>query len=496
MSKTISVSTLMEQSGVSFGTSGVRGLVVDMSDEVCWVYTTAFLQALTHLKAGDEIGIAGDLRSSSQRIMSAVAQAITDKGFKAINYGTIPSPAIALYGLHQNCPTIMVTGSHIPDDRNGIKFNKADGEILKADEEQIRAQVVEILAEKFSEEGSLLTVTALSEFNNAAEQHYIQRFINFFPKNCLQGKRIGLYEHSSVSRDCLKVILTILGADVTSLARSDIFVAVDTEAIRAEDVTLAKQWSEANQFDCLISTDGDGDRPLVGDENGVWLRGDIAGLLCAKYFNADAVVTPVSSNSALELSNYFTRTLRTRIGSPFVIEAMQQLAADAEIVIGYEANGGVLQGTEINKNGRILAALPTRDAAIVPLAILMLTLEKKTTISVLLDSLPQRFTVSDRLKAFPTDLSKKILAEMIASDNETNLINIEAKLGHIAGKPIAIDSTDGIRITFAKGHIIHFRPSGNAPELRCYHEADTEALAVQLNNDCMQLMRSWQPSSN
>ncbi len=496
MSKTISVSTLMEQSGVSFGTSGVRGLVADMSDKVCWVYTTAFLQTLTDLKAGDVIGIAGDLRRSSPQIMTAVAKAITDKGFKAVNYGTIPSPAIALYGLHLSCPTIMVTGSHIPDDRNGIKFNKAAGEILKADEEQIKAQVIEIPAEKFSDEGGLLNKPVLPEFNNTAEQHYIQRFINFFPKNCLQGKRIGLYEHSSVARDCLKIILTTLGAEVTSLARSNIFVAVDTEAIRAEDVILAKQWSEENQFDCLISTDGDGDRPLVGDENGVWLRGDIAGLLCAKYFNADAVVTPVSSNSALELSNYFSKTLRTRIGSPFVIEGMQKLAKDAEIVIGYEANGGVLQGTDINKNGQVLAALATRDAAIVPLAILMLTLEKQTTVSGLLAALPQRFTVSDRLKAFPTELSQKILSEMIAADNETNLINIEAKLGDIAGKPITINSTDGIRITFAKGHIIHFRASGNAPELRCYNEADTEVFAQQLNSDCMQLMRRWQQRSN
>ncbi len=494
--KSTSVSSLMEVSGVSFGTSGVRGLVVDMSDEVCWVYTTAFLQTLTQLRAGDEIGIAGDLRNSSEHIMAVVAQAITDKGFKAINYGMIPSPAIALYGLYQHCPTIMVTGSHIPDDRNGIKFNTANGEILKADEEKIRSQVVEIPVNKFSSDGCLLATAILTALDNTAEQHYIQRFINFFPENCLQGKRIGLYEHSSVARDCLKIILTTLGAEVTSLARSDVFVAVDTEAIRMEDIILAKQWVEEYQFDCLISTDGDGDRPLVSDENGVWLRGDIAGLLCAKYFNADAVVTPVSSNSALEHSDYFTQTLRTRIGSPFVIEAMQKLAKDSKIVIGYEANGGVLQGSDIHKHGQILAALPTRDAAIVPLAILMLTLEKQITISGLLASLPSRFTVSDRLKNFPTELSKRILTEMLAADNETNLTNIEAKLGKIAGKPLAVNNIDGVRITFANDNIIHFRASGNAPELRCYTEADNVVLAQQLNNDCMQLMRSWQSSAN
>jgi phosphomannomutase len=489
--KTISVSKLMQASGVSFGTSGVRGLVVDMSDEVCWIYTTAFLQTLTYLKAGAIVGLAGDLRYSSKRIMAVVAQAISDKGFTAMNYGHIPSPAIALYGLYSNCPTIMVTGSHIPDDRNGIKFNTATGEILKIDETKITEQQVAIPSGKFSNAGLLLTTPVLISVDNSAEQHYIQRFINFFPKNCLAGKRIGLYEHSSVARDCLKIILTQLGAEVTSLERSDNFVAVDTEAIRAEDIALAQQWIQQTPFDCLVSTDGDGDRPLVGDEKGEWLRGDIVGLLVAHYFKADAVVTPVSSNSALEKSHYFAQTLRTRIGSPFVIVAMQQLAKTADIVIGYEANGGVLQNSPIHLDGRTLAPLPTRDATIVPIALLMLTIERKTTLSELLTALPQRFTVSNRLKNFPHILSQNILAKMRDKDP---LAYIKEKFSDIAGNPIRVDHTDGVRITFESGHIIHFRASGNAPELRCYNEADTELSAQQLNAKCMQIMRQWQIS--
>ncbi|MCK5871517.1 MAG: phosphomannomutase [Methylococcales bacterium] len=496
LKNTISVSTLMEQSSVSFGTSGVRGLVANMTDEVCWVYTRAFLQTLTDLKAGDEIGIAGDLRNSTHSIMAVVAQAIIDSGFKAVNYGTIPTPAIALYGLYKNCPTIMVTGSHIPDDRNGIKFNKADGEILKADEINIRAQKVDIPNEKFSKEGQLITSAILPEQNPKAEQHYINRFVNFFPENCLQGQHIGLYEHSSVARDCLKIILTDLGANVTSLARSEQFVAVDTEAIRPEDIKLAKKWSQEHQFDCLISTDGDGDRPLVGDENGVWLRGDIAGLLCAYYLNSDAVVTPISSNSVLEASNYFTHTVRTRIGSPFVIEAMQELAKEAEIVMGYEANGGVLQGRDIHQNGKTLAALPTRDAIIVPLAILMLTLKKQTTIAGLVAVLPSRFTTSDRIKEFPNTLSQKILAEMVSADQKTNLKNMAIKLSSLDDIPFSINTTDGVRVTLASGDIVHFRASGNAPELRCYNEADSQEMAQQLNNDCMALMRQWQSAAH
>jgi phosphomannomutase len=42
----IKIDELMITSGVQFGTSGVRGLVVDMTDQVCWLYVTAFLQYL------------------------------------------------------------------------------------------------------------------------------------------------------------------------------------------------------------------------------------------------------------------------------------------------------------------------------------------------------------------------------------------------------------------------------------------------------------------
>lgn len=489
--KKISVAQLMANSGVQFGTSGVRGKVVDMTDEVCWVYTTAFLQHLA-LHSGATVGIAGDLRASTERIMQAVSAAVTDAGLTPVNFGRIPSPAIALYGLDNHIPTIMVTGSHIPEDRNGIKFNKADGEILKADEQQITAQEVVIPAGLFTFEGAFIHGISLPEYNDAANIHYIQRFINFFPEQCLKGKSIGLYQHSSVARQCLKTIFEQLGATVTVLAPSDSFVAVDTEAIRSEDIALAQQWAAQYRFDCIISTDGDGDRPLISDENGIWLRGDIAGILCARYFNADVVVTPVSSNSAVDLCGSFKKLVRTRIGSPYVIEAMNSAITPDNTVIGYEANGGFLTATPITQNGQTLSPLATRDAVIVPLAILMLAQKQNITISGLLRTLPARYTASDRLKAFPTELSHSILGQMQQEDNEANLRHVADLFSAIAGIPVAIDNTDGVRISFANGTVIHLRASGNAPELRCYTEADSEHAAQALNHACIAVMRTWQ----
>jgi len=422
--------------------------------------------------------------------MNAVAGACVEMGFKPVNCGYIPSPAVALFGLKHSMPTIMVTGSHIPDDRNGIKFNTKTGEILKHDEKLIRSQLVDVPVRLFSNEAELINKRYLPSEITDANEHYIQRFTNFFPKACLEGQNIGLYEHSSVSRDCLKVILERLGAKVTSLGRTNHFVSVDTEAIRPEDVVLAKEWSEEYKFDCIISTDGDGDRPLISDEKGNWLRGDVAGILCARYLNADIVVTPVSSNSAVEKSEWFEQVIRTRIGSPYVIEAMQQASSDDKTSVGYEANGGFLQHTPISVDDRTLSPLATRDAAIVPIAILLLASKREMTVSELLATLPQRYTFSDRLKDFPTKLSQTMLSKIVEGNEAANFETIRSFFPGLS-EPVKIDETDGIRITLATDEIIHLRPSGNAPELRCYTEADSEVLAQELNSSCIKIMKTW-----
>ncbi|MDQ6956615.1 MAG: hypothetical protein Q9M21_05395, partial [Mariprofundaceae bacterium] len=169
--KNIEISTLMQQSGVKFGTSGARGLVTDMSDEVCYAYTLAFIQHLQYindLQADSSIAIAGDFRSSTPKILAAVAMAIHDSGYTPVYCGFVPTPAIACYAMSQQIPCIMVTGSHIPDDRNGIKFYKSTGEILKGDEHSMCAQTVEIAHSCFDKHGNAYTPYTLPATINDA----------------------------------------------------------------------------------------------------------------------------------------------------------------------------------------------------------------------------------------------------------------------------------------------------------------------------------------
>jgi phosphomannomutase len=489
------IGDLMAESGVGFGTSGARGRVEAMTDRVCYAYTLGFLQHLFDsgaLAAGGEVGIAGDYRSSSGRIMAACAAAVGDAGCRVRHLGRIPSPALAAFGIAQGIPGLMVTGSHIPDDRNGIKFNLPGGEILKEDEAGIRAQAVALPAGRFDASGQLRDGAGLGHAEAAAWDAYVARYLGFFPAGCLSGMRVGLYEHSSVARDLLGTILLGLGAEVTRLGRSAVFLPVDTEAIRPEDIRLAREWAAGGAFDALVSADGDGDRPLVGDERGEWLRGDIAGPLCARYLGIRALATPVSSNTAVDRCGWFERVLRTRIGSPYVIAGMQDLLASGPgPVAGYEANGGFLTASDIVRDACVLSALPTRDAAVVALAILCLARERGQRVSALAAELPARYTHSDRIEDFPAEVSQARLAALTSGDPGRDCAAVEAVFGARFGPVAGLDTTDGLRIAFQSGEIAHLRPSGNAPELRAYTEADSPERAAEMNRVCLEVLGDW-----
>lgn len=462
MAALLNSSTLIAEGGVAFGTSGARGLVVDFTPEVCAAFTHAFIAVMRKEFDVKQMALAIDNRPSSPAMAQACAAALLQAGIEPVYFGVVPTPALAYQSMQDKMPCIMVTGSHIPFDRNGLKFYRPDGEISKADELAILAANVQ-----FAPLPSLPELTIRPE----AARSYCERYSSLFATDLLAGKRIGIYEHSSAGRDLYAPLLRQLGAEVVSLERSDEFVPIDTEAVGEEDKAKARSWSEQYQLDAIFSTDGDGDRPLVADENGDWLRGDILGLLCADALGIEAVAIPVSCNTAVASSGRFAKVALTKIGSPYVIAEFAELAKSYGRIAGFEANGGFLLGSDIELAGKPLAALPTRDA-VLP-ALMLLAAAGKGAISPLVAALPQRFTHSDRIKDFPTARSQEILTAAKADPQA-----LLAKLGFDDAKVAGVDTTDGLRMTLADGRIVHLRPSGNAPELRCYAEADSVEVAL------------------
>jgi phosphomannomutase len=461
---------ILTNSGIQFGTSGARGLVEQFTDQVCAAFTLAFLSVMKQEFSVERVALGIDRRPSSPSMAAACAAAAADLGVTVDYYGVLPTPAVALQAMQDGIPAIVITGSHIPFDRNGIKFYRPDGEISKADEQAILQAEVEVKSVQ----------SVLPDESARARQLYMERYTQLFAPDLLQGKRIGLYEHSAAGRELNAEVLKKLGAEVISLGRTDTFVPIDTEAVSEEDQQQALAWSSEYELDAIFSTDGDGDRPLVADEHGQWLRGDILGLLCARALDIQALAVPVSCNTAIEKSDLFAEVKRTRIGSPYVIEGMVVLAERFERVAGFEANGGFLLQSAVAMGAAIIAPLPTRDALLPALMLLAGSALQGKPISALLAELPERFTTSDRIKDVPTDKSKALIVSWAEN------LNAMLESLHLPGEAVSADTTDGLRVTLSSGDIVHLRPSGNAPELRCYAEAGNYLQAKALVNQCLE----------
>ena len=467
MNKKLMSAMVIANSGVAFGTSGARGLVTQFTPDVCAAFAVAFIASIRQEFAVKTIAIAIDNRPSSYAMAQACSAALAQLSIEVIYYGVVPTPAMAYAAMQRAIPSIMVTGSHIPFDRNGLKFYRPDGEISKQDELAIITNETEFKA-----------LDGLPELviENSAAEAYINRYVSLFDADLLAGKRIGIYEHSSAGRALYQPLFEQLGAEVTSLEPSDLFVPIDTEAVSIEDQLKAKSWSEQYQFDAIFSTDGDGDRPLIADEKGNWLRGDILGLLCAKELQVEALAIPVNCNTSVELSQAFKHIKRTQIGSPYVIAEFDTLAQSYRSVAGYEANGGFLLGSDTVVNGKTLTALPTRDA-VLPALMLLAGCKNGQTISSLVEACSLRFSASDRIQHFATEKSSALI-----NDNSTDPTALMALLGFAHLSVINTDLTDGLRVTLSNDDVIHLRPSGNAPELRCYAESSSNELAKELVN--------------
>ncbi|NNE80080.1 MAG: phosphomannomutase [Silicimonas sp.] len=445
-----------------FGTSGLRGLAVELTDDLCATYAAAF--ASQHANNGS-LYVGQDKRESSARIAAAVARGAASQGLSIVDCGILPTPAMAGAALRAKTISIMVTGSHIPADRNGLKFYTAEGEFTKADEA--------LLAMAMAGFETPRHVAPSVTTTNEPLEDYLARYTAGFAPDALQGQRVGVWLHSSAAGEVLPGILRALGAEVVSLGEVSGFVPVDTEAVDVETRDTLAAWVREFSLDALVSTDGDADRPLVVDDKGQVVPGDILGPITARWCRADEVVTTVSANTLVEGAKAFQRVSRTKIGSPYVIAEMEaRMAAGSIRVAGYEPNGGFLLGWDVSRNGREIGALMTRDAVLPILATLAAAVEADMSVSGLVAALPTRRTATDRLENIPQEISLRLVNGILAG--ETSLF--PTGLGQV----VEIDRTDGVRLRFDSGRILHVRPSGNAPELRCYVEAESDAAAADL----------------
>jgi phosphomannomutase len=532
---------------LAFGTSGLRGLIKDITDLEAYINVKAalrYLLSIGDITARSGVVIAGDLRPSTDRIMRACAQAVIDSGCQVENAGKIPTPALISHAISTGRAGVMVTGSHIPFDRNGIKINKSVGEVLKSDEPGITRDVERVRVEEYSRtattsafdaSGMLKSSLELPPLDRAAEEAYVRRYLSSFNSGGLSGLRVLVYQHSAVGRDILPRMLRDLGAEVVTAGRSETFVSIDTENItdeqldRLEELAVAAEAS-GRPLHAIVSTDGDSDRPLLtavlpaaevhpGGQRVRFLPGDLLGIVVAEYLRADAAAIPISANDAVErrMGERGISLQKTKIGSPYVISALDELRRGGTHgrIVGWEANGGFLTGSDITFAAGIMVALPTRDSTLPILANLFAVAERGIGLAALWNRLPARFGGAGLIDNVPVAVSQAILAHLIPPGDATEVgfdgagsvfdrsrpATVPAPLARPATLDwqqrkailmrfftpalgfddiVRINVLDGVRVYFRNGDVAHVRPSGNAPQLRIYANSDSQARADQI----------------
>lgn len=509
--KSLRASLAYEPVELKFGTSGRRGEVRHLTQLEIYINVVGELEYLLTvdrehggIRRGDEFYLASDLRPSSTRLVpeegnrgeicQTVALAAERCGLHPVYLGHIPTPALMSHAVMLKRGSIMVTGSHIPFRLNGYKLNTSRGELLKKDEALVNESVARVRERIYNgrfdmslfDENGMLGAghRRLPDAIEAGERAYVHRFTEFFPPDALKGLKLLAYQHSAVGRDLLVEILTALGAEVVPAGRSETFVPIDTENIGAEQLATVQALADrVPGIDAVVSTDGDSDRPLLlgaEPESGQvrFFSGDLLGMVAAEYLGADGVAVPITCNDAIDRGPLAARLEpKTRVGSPYVIAAMEEAKARGRhVVCGWEANGGFLTGSEIVTDGRTLPALPTRDAVLPILCALSAARQHGVSLIELFGKLPKRFSRAGLLKDFPRSAGRTLIARYSNPEAASELARFfPAAEGF--GTISRVDFTDGIRIYFENEDVVHLRPSGNADEFRIYSVANTEERA-------------------
>jgi phosphomannomutase len=146
LTKTVDFKKLQNGSDIrGVAVEGVEGEPVNLTEAVAEAIGAAFAAWLLDRKESDfttklRISLGHDSRISAKFMQDAVARGIAGAGLEVVEYGLASTPAMFNSTLTSRkeifCPVdgaIMITASHLPYNRNGLKFFTSDGGLGKKD---------------------------------------------------------------------------------------------------------------------------------------------------------------------------------------------------------------------------------------------------------------------------------------------------------------------------------------------------------------------------
>ena len=314
-----------------FGTDGIRGIPnKNLTKEIVSNVTCSVEDILKPTS----VAVILDTRDSSLEILDWICEGFSEN-IEVINYGILPSGSMpVLLETFGHNLGIIISASHNPSEYNGIKLIDENGSKLQDE--------IEIEIEANIENISLPSAhTSYKESEEGFKVYF--EFLNQILDFDLTNFDLLI---DSANGSAYKIIDELLKDNDSK------FKMIANEP-NGENINLA---SGATHTENLIKNlkkgeigaafDGDADRLIMVDENGITCNGDVLILLIAKYLsstnqlNNDVVVSTVMSNfgfkTAMEKNNF--KNIETAVGDKYVAVAMLESNAS----IGGEQSGHII----------------------------------------------------------------------------------------------------------------------------------------------------------
>ncbi len=349
--------------GKLFGTDGVRGManVGNMTPELALRIGRAVGVLCTkNTQAERATAVIGkDTRLSGDMLEAALIAGLNSVGVDALILDVVPTPAVAFLAQEMMADAgIVISASHNPFFDNGIKIFGAGGSKLSdADEALVEEWVLGTEIDGVRPTGA--EVGSVCFVEDAAEQ-YLEFCLRSVSDVRLDGLNVVLDCANGATAPVAAPIFEALGAKVTMIHVDPDGVNINDNcgSQHTEDLTAKVLSENANVG---LAFDGDGDRLIVVDENGVEVSGDqIIAILAKAYkargiLSANTVVGTVMSNvgfhAAMKSQGIVSET--ANVGDRHVLELMKKVGS----VVGGESSGHIILLDQHTTGDGIIAAL-------------------------------------------------------------------------------------------------------------------------------------------
>jgi phosphoglucosamine mutase len=344
-----------------FGTDGIRG-TANSEPITAETALRVALAAGAEFTRGDHrhrVVIGKDTRLSGYMLEPALTAGFIAAGMDVMLTGPLPTPAVAMLARAMRADVgVMISASHNPFEDNGIKLFGPDGYKL--------SDAVEAAIEARMAGGNDLALPTGSGLGRAkriddAQGRYIEFVKNTFPKGMtLSGLRIVVDCANGAAYKVAPTVLWELGAEVIPVAVEPDGTNINRDCGAVAPATMQSQ-VVAHGADLGLALDGDADRLIVADEQGVLLDGDQLMALVARSWadtqrlTGGGLVATVMSNLGLEryLASLGLALERTPVGDRYVVERMREGGFN----VGGEQSGHIILSDYATTGDGLIAAL-------------------------------------------------------------------------------------------------------------------------------------------